>query len=82
VPETTNEPGAVDADISGLQTVVRAEEERMSEGESQRSCFLNFGDIDELILGDDNDIATSHASSKLANVQRSTGSRAPSQALA
>ena len=54
----------------------------MSEGESQRSCFLNFGDIDEPVIGDDNDIAASHASSKLANVQRSTGSRAPSQALA
>jgi len=81
VPETTNELGA-DADISGLQTAARAKEEGMSEGESQRSCFLNFGDIDEPVIGDDNDIAASHASSKSANVQRSTGSRAPSQALA
>jgi hypothetical protein len=34
VPETTNEPGAVDVDISGLQTAIRAKEEGMSEGES------------------------------------------------
>ena len=34
IPETTNEPGAADADISGLQTAARAEEEGMSEGES------------------------------------------------
>jgi hypothetical protein len=33
VPETTNELGA-DADISGLQTATRTEEERVSEGES------------------------------------------------
>lgn len=77
VPETNNEAGAVDADISGLQTAARAEEERSSEEESQRSCFLNFGDIDEPILGDENSIAASHASNRSVNIQRSIDGRVP-----
>jgi hypothetical protein len=82
VPETTNEPGAADADISGLQTAARAEEEGMSEGESQRSCFLNFGDIDEPILGDENGIAALHASNRSVNIQRSIEGRVPLEVLA
>lgn len=66
-PETTNEPGA-DADISGLQTAARAEEEGMSEGESQRSCFLNYGDIDEPNMGDNNGIDALYASNKSVDI--------------
>ena len=71
VLETTNEAGAANAlHISGLQTAARAEEERMSEEESQRSCFLNFGDIDEPILGDDNSIGALYASNRSVDIQR------------
>jgi hypothetical protein len=83
VLETTNEAGAANAlHISGLQTAARAEEERMSEEESQRSCFLNFGDIDEPILGDEQSIAASHASNRSVNIQRSIEGRVPLEAPA
>ncbi|KAN0103560.1 hypothetical protein V8E51_011873 [Hyaloscypha variabilis] len=83
VLETTNEAGAANAlHISGLQTAARAEEERMSEEESQRSCFLNFGDIDEPILGDEQSIAASHASNRSVNIQRSIEGRVPPEAPA
>ncbi len=81
VLETTNEAGAANAlHISGLQTAARAEEERMSEEESQRSCFLNFGDIDEPILGDDNSIGALYASNRSVDIQRPIESKGPSQA--
>ncbi|KAN0095005.1 hypothetical protein V8E51_015716 [Hyaloscypha variabilis] len=83
VLETTNEAGAANAlHISGLQTAARAEEERMSEEESQRSCFLNFGDIDEPILGDEQSIAASHACNRSVNIQRSIEGRVPLEAPA
>jgi hypothetical protein len=71
-----NEAGAVNTPhISGLQTVVGAEEEGISEEESQRSCFLNFGDIEEPIMGDNNSNTASHTSNKSVNIQRSIESR-------
>ena len=79
VLETTNEPGAADTDISGLQTAARAEEERLSKEGSQRSCFLNFGDMDEPIMGDDNSIGALYTSNRSVGIQRSIESRVSSQ---
>jgi hypothetical protein len=81
VLETTNEAGAANTlHISGLQAATRAEEERMSEEESQHSCFLNFGDIDEPIRGDNNSIGALYAPSRSVDLQRSIEGGAPSQA--
>ena len=78
MPGTGSEAGAANTTyISGLQTVTRAEEEGMSEEESQRSCFLNFGDVDEPILGYENSITASHASNRSVTIQRSTEGRVP-----
>ncbi len=83
VLETTNEAGAANAlHKSGLQTAAGAEGERVSEEESQRSCALNFGDIDEPILGDENSIAASHASNRSVNIQRSIEGRVSLEAPA
>jgi hypothetical protein len=42
IPDSERNRAANTPDISGLQTVARVEEQRMSEEESQRSYFLNF----------------------------------------
>ena len=69
MPETTAEAGAANAlHISGLQTAASAEGERVSEEESQRSCLLNFGDIDEPILGDNNSIGALYASNRSVDI--------------
>jgi hypothetical protein len=82
MPKTTNEARATNTDILGLQTVTRAQEERMSEGESQRFCFLNFGDISEPVMGDDNGIDALYTSNKSVDILRSIESRILSQAPA
>ena len=73
-PETTNKPGA-DIDILGLQIATRAKEEGISEGESQRSCFLNFSDIDEPNIGDNNGINALYTSNKSVNIRKLIESR-------
>ena len=68
MPETTNKPGAINTDISGLQITARAEEEGMSERESQRSCFLNFSNINKSNIRDNNNINALYTSNKSVNV--------------
>jgi hypothetical protein len=66
----------------GIQVIVDIEEERAYEEVSQCSYFLNFSDIDKLILGDENSITISHASNRSVNIQRSIEGRVLLKALA
>ena len=76
-----NEAGtATTLHISGSQAATRSEEERMSEEESQRSCFLNFGEIDEPILGDDQSVGALDGPNRSVDIQGSIESGAPYQA--
>jgi hypothetical protein len=54
--------------ILGLQIVIGAREEGISEEESRCSRFLNFCDIDEPIIGDNNSNTALYASNKLVNI--------------
>jgi hypothetical protein len=83
MPESANEVGMSNTLARlGVQATADVEEERAYEEVSQRSCFLNLGDIDEPILGDENSIAASHASNRSVNIQRSIEGRVPLKALA
>ena len=67
--EIGNEAGAVNTlYISGLETAAIIEEEGISEEESQRSYFLNFSDIDEPIIRDNNSNTASYTSNKSVNI--------------
>jgi hypothetical protein len=57
-------------DTSGLQTTMGAQEEGISEDDLQRSCILQFNDIDEPITQDENNITSLYASNGSANIQR------------
>ena len=64
-----NKVGAINTlYISGLWAAIRAKEEKVSEEESQYSYFLNFNNIDKLILGDNNSISTLYTPNRLANL--------------
>ena len=71
MPELANEVGMLNSPARlGVQAIidVKEEEERAYEEASQRSYFLNFGDINKPILGDGNSIIILHASNKLVNI--------------
>ena len=71
MPESANEVGISNSPARlGVQVTidVEEEEERAYEEASQHSCFLNFSDIDEPILGDGNSITILYASNRLVNI--------------
>ena len=69
MPEITNEVGAANTlYILGLQIAISTNEERKNKEESQYSYFLNFSNINKLILGDNNSIGALYTSYRLVDI--------------